>query len=382
MNSVRQGPGHGGACSSCLRRSWLLSVLSAALDHQFRDLERLTELLALSDEHLLGALGGRRKAELMAGYVSFEARDVPSVSGDQAVCCHRSYYPRSLRDDAGSPAMLNVEGGAGRLQELTAAPTVVILGSSHASDYGVETAKSLARGLAASGVTVASGLGDGIEVAAHAGALEVNGATVAVLPGGLDTGPPAKRRSLYQRVRHRGCGIAELPRGSEARRWGRVASQRILVGLAQLVIVVEARNHPGDLAGARIARTKGRPLAAIPGRVTSAASSGTNALLLNGAHLIRGPADALELLFGFEAPLATARAGPPAELEPRLQTTLESVGEGRDTPEKLTRDGGDCGEVLLALSELELMGMLARGDGGRYVPRHPCLHDPSSSGHS
>ena len=87
-------------------------------------------------------------------------------------------------------------------------------------------AKSLARGLAASGVTVAGGLCDGIEVAAHAGALEVNGGTVAVLCGGLDAGPPAKRRSLYERVRHRGCGVAELPRDSGRRglRGGRRAN--------------------------------------------------------------------------------------------------------------------------------------------------------------
>ena len=102
--------------------------------------------------------------------------------------------------------MLNVEGGVARLAELTAAPTVAIVGARRASDYGVEMAKSVARGLAASGVTVAGGLCDGIEVAAHAGALEVNGATVAVLSGGLHAGPPAKRRSLYERLRHRGCG--------------------------------------------------------------------------------------------------------------------------------------------------------------------------------
>ena len=351
MSAAGGEPEHGGACSSCLRRSWLLSQLSAPLDYQFRTLERLTELLALSDEHLLRALGGRRRTELTVGYAHFEVQNLPTTKGAQTVCRHRSSYPRSLRD-AGSPPMLNVEGGVSRLAELTAAPTVAIVGSSRASDYGVEMAKSLARGLAASGVTVA---------------------------GGLDAGPPAKRRSLYERVRYRGCGVAELPRGSEARRWGLVASQRILVRLAQLVVVVEAREHPGDLAGARIARALGRPLAAIPGRVTSPASSGTNALLLNGAHLVRGPADALELLFGPEAQLATARAGPLPELDAALQTTLERVGEGRDTPEKLTREGGDCGAILLALSELELMGMLARGDGGRYVPRHACLHDPTHS---
>jgi DNA processing protein len=371
---------HGRACPSCLRRSWLLSALSATLDYRFGNVERLTELLALSDEHLLSAVGGRRKTELMAGHARFDHRELRKAEGASSVCRHRSSYPRALRD-AGSPAMLNVDGGVGRLRDLTAAPTVAILGSSRASDYGVEMGKSLARGLAASGVTVTSGLSDGIEVAAHAGALEVSGATVAVMAGALDLGCPAKRRALYERIRRRGCGISELPRGSEPRRWGRVAAQRIIVRLAQLVIVVEARDSAGELAGALIARALGRTLAALPGRVTSPASSGTHALLMSGAHLVRGPADALELLYGADAPAAAARACPPAELEPRLRTTLERVGEGRDTPEKLARDGGDCGEILLALSELELMGLLARGDGGRYVPRRAYLQDPAHSVH-
>jgi DNA processing protein len=376
MTSDRQERERDGACQSCLRRSWLLSALSASLDYQFGNVQRLTELLALSDEHLLSAVGGSRKAELIAAHARFDHRD---LRDRESVCRHRASYPRALRD-AGSPAMLSLDGGVRRLADLTAAPTVAILGSSRASDYGVEMAKSLARGLAASGVTVTSGLSDGIEVAAHAGALEVNGATVAVMAGGLDVGCPAKRRSVYQRIRHRGCGVTELPRGSEPRRWARVAGQRILVRLARLVIVVEARDHSGELAGARIARALGRTVAAVPGRVTSPASSGTHALLMRGAHLVRGPADALELLCGPGAPVAAAPTCPAAELEPRLRTTLERVGEGRDTPEKLTRGGGDCGEILLALSELELMGLLARGDGGRYLPRYACLHDPDRFG--
>jgi DNA processing protein len=379
MSADRQECEPDGACPSCLRRSWLLSALSVSLDYQFGNVQRLTELLALSDEHLLGALGGRRRAQLVAAHARFDHRNLRNAEGALSVCCHRACYPHAL-GDAGSPAMLNVDGGVARLRDLTAAPTVAILGSSRASDYGVEMAKSLARGLTASGVTVTSGLSDGIEVAAHAGALESGGATVAVVPGGLDVGCPAKRRSVYERIRHRGCGVAELPQGSEPRRWGRVAGQRILVRLARLVIVVEARDDASELAGARIARALGRTLAAVPGRVTSPASSGTHALLMSGAHLVRGPADALELLCSPEAPVTAPLTCAPAELEPRLRTILEHVGEGRDTPEKLTRKGGDCGEILLALSELELMGLLARGDGGRYLPRHACMDDPAHFG--
>ena len=127
------------------------------------------------------------------------------------------------------------------------------------------------------------------------------------------------------------------------------------------------RDSPAELAGARIARALGRTVAAVPGRVTSPASSGTHALLMDGAQLVRDAADVLALLQGGVEPRRRRRGARPASLEPRLRHTLESVGGGRDTPDKLAAAGTDAGEVLLRLSELELMGLLARGDGGRYV---------------
>lgn len=266
--------------------------------------------------------------------------------------------------------MLNVAGGLERLRALTRAPTVAIVGSTRASDYGMEIAKSLARGLAVAGVTVASGLSDGIAVGALAGALEVGGRTIAVLPGGLDVACPVRRRSLYRRSTQAGCGVAELPCGCEPRRWTHAAGERILARLAELTVVVEAEDSPSELAGASIARVLGRAVAAVPGRVTSRASSGAHALLMNGAHLIRGPADALDLLGGADSQAVSGPADALAGLEPRLRDTLERVGAGSDTPDKLAGSGEDAGSTLLALSELELLGLLARGDGGRYVPRN------------
>ena len=266
--------------------------------------------------------------------------------------------------------MLNVAGGADRLRALTDTPTVAIIGSRRATDYGMEMAKSLGRGLAASGVTVAAGLSDGIAVAALAGALEVDGGTIAMVHGGLDVACPAGRRSLYRRLGRAGCALAELPCGSRPRRWTHPAGERIIARLAQLTVVVEALDSPGELAGARIAQALGRAVAAVPGRVTSRASGGTHALLMNGARLVRGPADALELLCGPDAPAVAGSAAAHDELEPRLRDVLDRVGAGDDTPEKLTRAGEDAGGALQALSELELLGLLARGDGGRYVPRH------------
>jgi DNA processing protein len=187
--------------------------------------------------------------------------------------------------------------------------------------------------------------------------------------------------SLYERVKSSGCAVAELPNDCAPRRWGKLASERIIVGLSELTVVVEAEERPHELASARIARDLGRKVAAVPGRVTSPLSRGTHALLVGGAELVRGPEDVLELLCRVGPPGASGRGRPsrnaaknltaPAALEPRLRQTLERVGAGEDTPDKLTGSGTDTDEVLLALSELEVMGLLARGDGGRYVPRDP-----------
>jgi DNA processing protein len=368
MRSTEQDARTPGACPACLRRSWLLAVLGPLLDYRCRGQGRLIELLALGDEELLRALGGNRRTELRARYAQFNPEQVLLSEGVEAVCRHDRRYPRALHGDA-APRMLYVAGGVERLGELTAGPVVAIVGSRRATDYGMEMAKSLARGLAASGVTVASGLADGIAVAAQAGALEAGGATTAVMSGGLDVACPARRRSLYERLRQGGCALAEVPCGWPSRRSGTAASERIIAGLAGLTVVVEADETPRELAGARMARALGRTVAAVPGRVTSPVSCGTHVLLLDGAHLVRGPSDVLELLYDMGTPRVAVARPAHTELEPRLRSSLERVGAGQDTPEKLAREGADAGEVLLALSELELMGLLARGDGGRYVPR-------------
>ena len=362
--------GPASACHECMRRSWLLAELSALLDFQASDLPRLIELLSLEDAQLMQALAGRRTAELKGRHARFGPEELGREPHVEAICRHDARYPRGLQHP-GAPRMLHVRGGAVALAELAAAPVVAIVGSRRASDYGMETAKSLARGLAASGVTVTSSLSDGIPAAAHSGALEVSGRTVAVVGDGLGLRRSGRRRSLYERVTRQGCALSELPSDRQGRRWGQAAGQRIITGLARLVVVVEASDAPHELAVAKIANALGRSVAAVPGRVTSQLSAGTNALLMNGARLVRGPQDALDLLYpvaGAQAALAEdSRCA--AELTPRLQRTLEMVGAGRDTPERLARAGADLEDALLTLSELELMGLLARGDGGRYVPR-------------
>ncbi|HTC73444.1 MAG TPA: DNA-processing protein DprA [Solirubrobacteraceae bacterium] len=365
-----------GACVGCLRRSWLLSSLSGPMEYCARDRARLLELLALPDQQLLEALAGRRKAELRADYASFHAQEAADDPQLQSICRHRPGYPRAL-DGPAAPPMLHAQGGTARLSALAAAPVVTILGSRIASDYGIQMARSLARGLAASGVTVAASLTDGIAVAAHAGALDAGGHSVAVLGGGLRVSWSRRRRALYERLTRTGCAVSELPHDCAGRRWGLLASERILAELSRVAVVVEADAGPGELAAARHARALGRTVAAIPGRVTSPLSRGTNELLMDGASLVRGARDVLDLLYAPDATQpcdqqsGTVGAVSRDDLRPDLRAVLERVGAGCDTPDGLTRTGMELSAALLALSELELRGLLVRGDGGRYLPVNP-----------
>ncbi|HXW59376.1 MAG TPA: DNA-processing protein DprA [Solirubrobacteraceae bacterium] len=356
--------GAGGACERCLRRSWLLALLSARLEYRGRE-GRLLELLQLSDEQLVQAVGGRRRVELRERLSHFDPDAMSTAPGVAAVCRHDRRYPRALLDTPGPP-MLHVAGSLEALCAPTERPVVAIVGSERASDYGREMAASLARGLSASEITVAGTLCDGIAAAAHAGALEAGAPGIAVLGGGVDVAFAARRRRLYEAVRAGGCLVGELPCGMRARRWALRAAERIVAALARLTVVVEAEDRARDLGCARIASALGRSVAAIPGRVTSPLSSGAHTLLREGACLVRGPADVLELLCGQETRAVHTRGD---RLAARLRHTLERVGAGLDTPERLAAAGEDLGATLLALAELELLGLLARGDGGRYVPR-------------
>jgi DNA processing protein len=367
MTGGRSAKRRGAACARCLRRSWLLAQLAGPLDCNCRSDGRLFDLLALNDEQLIAALAGRRRAELCKSYARFAPGELAPRAGVEEICRHDGRYPPALRGP-GAPPMLFATGGLRRLAGMTARPLVALVGTSRATDYGIEVASGLARGLAASGLTVVAELSDGIARGALEGCVQAGCPAIAVLAAGADMPAPARRRSLLRWIERDGAAVSELPCGAAARRWSRAASARTVAALAELTIVVEADAIARELAPARIAATLGRSVAAVPGRVTSHASRGTNELLRNGAKAVRDPSDVLDLLGGVVAQAGESSAAED-RLEPRLRGVLERVGSGDDTPQKLTRAGGDAGELLQALSELELLGLLARGEGGRYVPR-------------
>jgi len=352
------------ACPSCLRRARLLTTCAVRLDFRSRDLTRFWDLLALPDRQLIDAIGGRRRAELHAAY---DKLDPAMPEGAQTICRHHPAYPSRMRNSPLAPHMLSVAGGLPRLAGMLAGTVVAIVGAHRATDYGMASARGLARGLAAAGVTIASGLSEGIPLAVHSGALEAGGATVTLTAGGLDKCSPAHARALYGRLVRDGCALSELPLGVPARAWSALARARTLALLAGLVIVVEADTNPWELACAHLAQRLEVPVGAVPGRVSSPASRGCHELVIQGATLIRDPQDALDLLYGVGAREAGDPALPDRDLSGPLAATLERIGAGHDTLERLTATGGPRDELLTSLLELELRGLVVRGDGGRYV---------------
>lgn len=368
------------ACARCLRRSWLLGELSAVLDCNSRADGRLFALLTLDDDELIEALGGRRRAQLRRAHAGFRVdREAVDGAGVSALCRHEPRWPRGLLHP-GAPQLLYVAGGLERLRALTTQPVAAFLGCSRPTDYGLELACELGRGLGASGVTVGAGRGGGIARAALAGALEAAGPTLTVAGDGLGVAVARSRGARRELLEQRGCTVAELPGGVRGRRWGANAAERTVASLADVAIVVEAEKDPRTLAAARLAAGLGTTLVACPGRVSSRASSGSHLLIREGATLVRDAADVLDLLYGVGSRVA-AEAGdvaghggreagpptPPPPLSAKLRAVLEQVGAGVDTPGKLTAGSADPGELLQALGELESIGLLKRGDGGRYL---------------
>lgn len=359
-----------GACPICVRRSWLLAELSPLLDYHRARRGRLIDLLALPDEDLIDALAGSRRDRLRRSHGE-RLRSAPDMAADRgAFCRHDRRYPDGLRD-AGAPWMLNVAGGVDRLVGLLGEPVVAILAGRRGSDYGLEMAASLARGLAASGVTILATLHSPVGRAAHEGTLEARSGAVAVLGGGLDAPRPRAADSVHCRLLRRGCAVTELPAAARGRGWGAAAAERIEVRLARAVVVIEAEDDPESLAAARLAGSIGRALGAIPGSLTSPFSSGPHRLLSEGASLVRGAEDVLELLDEQGIRRTAAPVASASQLPPRLARVLDAVGAGLDTPERLAGLDGGAGGALAALGELEVLGLVGRTAGGRYLCRDP-----------
>lgn len=270
-------------------------------------------------------------------------------------------YPAALAAIVDPPPVLWTRGSPDALD----APAVAIVGSRAASSYALSVATALAADLAARGVVVVSGLARGVDSAAHRGALDVNGVTVAVLGSGLDVIYPPEHLPLARDIERRGLVISELVPGTPPLQRFFPLRNRIISGLSRAVVVIEAGEKSGSLITARCALEQGRDVLAVPGNVMSGRNRGAHALLKDGAKMVESADDILEEL-GVPVPGNGLRVpGSAVSVDPILNCLVP--GEASDLDEISERSGLAPARLLPRLMELELQGAIARVGGGRFV---------------
>ncbi len=287
-------------------------------------------------------------------------------------------YPPLLRETADPPPVLVARG-----RELGAGPAVAVVGSRRATRAGLEAARVLAGGLARAGVTVVSGFARGIDAAAHAAALDAGGTTWAVLGCGADVCYPAGQAALLDRVLGSGTVLSEWPLGTEPLPFHFPVRNRIIAGLSRMAVVVEAAERSGSLITARCAAEAGRDVGAVPGPVASPVSAGTNALLKDGAILVRDAADVLAELPGEDRsrlglagtagvrPAAPRAGAAPEGLDPDAAAVWSALDprEERDADLLAEASGLPADRLSAALVLLELRGLAEALPGALFVRR-------------
>jgi DNA processing protein len=360
-------------CTPCLRRAALIGMLSPRIAGELAGRRRTGPILALDDGALVERVGGAMKPaarRMLRAFDSAAALHALGAADLHGLCRHEREYPQPLLELPDPPALLHSTAPPGALAGLWSGQVAAIVGTRRASSYGLEVASALGRGLAAAGLTVVSGLALGIDAAAHRGALEAGGKTIAVLGCGADVPYPRTNRALYERIRAKGAVIAELPPGARPARWTFPARNRIMAGMAAVTVVVEAAERSGSLITVGFAQDLGREVCAVPGRVTSRIAAGANQLLLEGAHPVRGAADVLDVIFGvggWEAAAVRSREQDAArDLEPGLLAVLQAVEGGESLERAAGRASMSAGGLRAALGRLELLGLIRRHGLGSY----------------
>jgi DNA processing protein len=280
-------------------------------------------------------------------------------------------YPTRLQEIASAPPVLYVRGTLESADEAA----VAIVGARHATAYGETVAGELAGELSRRGLTIVSGLARGIDAAAHRGALEAGGRTIAVLGSGLDRIYPPEHRGLAEGVTAAGAVVSEFPLGTAPLRLHFPRRNRIISGLSLGVIVVEASVGSGALITAHHALEQGREVFAVPGRVHARYSEGCNRLIKAGAKLVETWEDVLsELVPHLKRRTAVRPAVPPPPVPPALtaeeQRVFDLLAAGPLHIDALiVRAGLGGGRVASALVGLEMKGVV-RQLSGKVFERH------------
>lgn len=298
------------------------------------------------------------------GFAEEECRRL-DASGARLVTFTSGDYPKSLFQINDPPPFLYVKG------ELNSGgQAVAIVGSRRATSYGLLTTTRLSEALARHGVAVVSGMARGVDTAAHKGALSAHGRTIGVLGCGIDRIYPPENRSLFADMAERGCLVSEFPLGTQPLAENFPRRNRIISGLSQGVLVVEAAEKSGSLITAQYALEHGREVFAVPGNITFATSRGTNHLIKQGAKLVDCVEDILEELPGYlgQPESISMPARPGFALSPREAAVYELLAHAPlHIDEIIAQTELTAAEVSSMLLHLELKGAVTPLPGTHYA---------------
>ncbi len=296
------------------------------------------------------------------------------IAGNHVLTLADAQYPKALLSIPDPPPLLYAKGRV----DLLARPALAIVGSRNATVQGVQNAERFAQTLSADGLTVVSGLALGIDAAAHLGALAAMaasgtaGSTVAVTGTGLDLVYPARHHALAHRIAAEGCLLSEYPLGTQAMAGNFPRRNRLISGLAQGVLVVEAAMQSGSLITARSATEQGRDVFAVPGSIHSPLSKGCHLLIRQGAKLVESAQDIMEeLRWQQRTPLSPATplpaTEPAGEADTPLARLLALAGHDPVSIDQLVeRSGLPAADIQAALLTLEMQQQMELLPGGQY----------------
>ncbi|MBI4898537.1 MAG: DNA-protecting protein DprA [Actinobacteria bacterium] len=305
------------------------------------------------------------------------------------MCRHSGHYPDQFAAIGPPPIVLYGLGHQSVLKEMNDHPGVAVVGARRATAYGREVAYQFGRDLAAAGMTVVSGMALGVDGAAHRGALQIGGRSVAVLAGGPECPYPRSHAQLHRQLIDQGAVVSERPPGSRAQRWGFPARNRLIAALSLKTVVVEGRLNSGAMYTVEFAEQLGQTVAAVPGPVTSALSDGPNHIIAeqNGGF-VRSARDLLDEIYGADArdvglhaqatlpgvedDVTESAADRPELLAELLESPLSDVfrrvrsGDGVAPVIAANLPTVPARRVITALGELELAGHIERNESGGY----------------
>ena len=342
----------------------LLPFLSPARTRLLREsFDPLPEACAASPALLQGLLSVTpEQAALVKHPLRNEAtrKTVESVR-ERVIALSDPDYPALLREIIDPPLVLHTVGN----RSLLASTAIAVVGSRRASPYGVNAARQLTSDLAASGLTIVSGLARGIDAAAHEAALDAHAATIAILGTGIDVIYPRSNAPLFRRIERDGLNLSEFAPGTPPMPENFPMRNRVISGLCLGTVIVEATSRSGSLITARMAAEQGREVFAVPGSIFSKGSEGTHRLIQYGAKLVHDADDVFDELPGD----LKRKRDAPQEPDSPLREVLAALSrdEGTHVDALAASLSSTTGAVAESLLELELGGWIRALPGSRFV---------------